>query len=329
MLEKILKSTLVGNVISIQTKKLETLIIKPDYPFIFLEKGMPGIELKLFALMFDSFDSRKNFSEKLFFENLREYKDDLEKNSLAIKNLLNFEKCYESGKITNEMMSFYYNLTSCETLFRVSTIGLLRSCFNHDELEKILFDTIRCTSLTHASPIALVGSILISLSASYIFRNGELKNLLDFLIANIPNSDFVKAALYGRFFKRFYKTDFFEHYDFMRNILIAQLRSEYPQMSIKKSKNSRIFSRDEKLIVSNVIKALTIVQNIGDYYEIIENILSSAFSTEFFSTFLGFTYGLMNREAEDIERFDNVVEDNSILRDFLESLILKVEKILI
>jgi len=327
MLEKTLKFALVGNVISSQTQKLEVPSIKPDHPFVSLVKGVHGVELKLFSLMFDSFDSKKNFSKKLFFENFRKYWNEAEGNSFLVKNLLNFEKYYESKGNSDKV--FFYNLTSCETLFRVSAIGLLRNCFDHSELEKILFDTIRCTLLTHTSPMALIGSVLISLSTSYIFRNGELKDLLDFLIDNIPKSDFVKAALYEEILEEFRENSFFEYYEFMRNISISQIKcGDLKLNDVGKSRDLRTLLRIDKFVISNVIKALLIVPDIRDYYEIVENILSNIYVTEFFSTFSSLLYGILNHGDEDIDRFSDAIEGNLILKNFLEDLTRKVKNLL-
>jgi len=305
MLSKILKFVVIGNVISVKTHRLKVPFLKQDHPFACVAEGNVGTELKLFDLFFDSLDRENRFSNSLFIENLR--------------------KC-EIVIGSNIRSDYYRNLTTCEGLFRLSALGFIRNCFDKNEFERLIQESFSLVLMTHGSPVALISGLLIASSVSYILRNGDLKHLQNFLVENILNHRFLGDFLNERFDGENEKEYIFKDLnDVIRNAVLHLKNS----LEVKNNDIEEIlmYLKENKCVISNFTCALNILPLLNDYLQMAEYILSNFYVTEFFSTFLSLLYGIVNTEDNNIAIFDEPLEKNEQLKDFLNGLNKKMDSL--
>ena len=261
---------------------------------------------------------------------------------LAIESLMKGTKWYENfyeGRIN------YVETGANGCAMRILPIGIVNDCLDKIGKARLVEDTLRNSIITHGHPRAHVSAILLAMSYSYIFRDGNLSELIDFLIDEFPNIDTIKKYLPNGWIERWnhLAKDESKTYSYMKDVknyedlyekianetkdLMRELWDEFMNLD-----NHRIFRRTNAIQfrgsgTATVVSAIFVFLRYPDDFE--KSVITCAgdpsIDSDTVASMVGALYGLENGLDESVNHYSGKLND----LETLNSAISKIHRILV
>ena len=239
---------------------------------------------------------------------------------LAVESLMDGKRWYENfyeGRIN------YVETGANGCAMRILPIGLINDCFDETGKLRLVEDTLKNSIITHGHPRAHISAILISLCYSYVFRNGNLGELVDFILDELPDFQRIEKILPEHWLERWNELAFDKtrEYTYMKGgerygilyektsrevkDLIREMWDEFMNLDQNKIFRKTNATQLKGSGTATVLSAIFVFLRYPDDFEksVISCASNSSIDSDTVASMVGALYGLENGLTEDIDHY--------------------------